>query len=444
MGFVMAMQGDRDPDSRRQGAIKGTLSPRSFRDTRARLQGRTIHSPHHARHRHRPYIHGLVLLFIVAAVLYATVSNAPFSSDRRAFAAPVNGLSMPATSSSAPAPAHNQAVLRPATINKTIRQEQPALAAPAPDLQAFAAPVEPTPTATAEPIANQEDAVVRAAVEAPPPVLPAYQVYQAQEGDSVYAVAEKFGILPDYIVANNAELAATEFLSLGQSIIIPAGNGILHEVRYGETLSDISARYDVNVDEITGFAGNGISDPDSVLETQTVFVPNATILPAVPFDEIGGDATADAGDGTDTTGDGSGDGSDDGASVNTGPASSAGLVWPVVGPISSPYGPSHPLGIDIDGYNLGGVAIVAATSGTVVFAGGNACCSYGLYVVIQSPEGIETLYAHLSSMAVVQGQIVSQGEVIGVIGDTGYSTGVHLHFEVIDNGVRQNPLTYLP
>ena len=86
----------------------------------------------------------------------------------------------------------------------------------------------------------------------------------------------------------------------------------------------------------------------------------------------------------------------------------------------------------------------AATEGTVVFAGGNACCSYGPYVVIVSPGGIETLYGHLSSISVSAGEYVSQGQVIGIIGSTGYSTGVHLHFEVIDNGVRQNPLSYLP
>jgi murein DD-endopeptidase MepM/ murein hydrolase activator NlpD len=119
-------------------------------------------------------------------------------------------------------------------------------------------------------------------------------------------------------------------------------------------------------------------------------------------------------------------------------------MWPLGGPVSSPYGPGHPLGIDIDAYHLAGSAVAAATSGTVLFAGGNACCSYGLYVVIMSDTGIETLYAHLDAIYVGQGEYVSQGQAIGVVGSTGYSTGVHLHFEVIDNGVRQNPLNYLP
>ena len=61
-----------------------------------------------------------------------------------------------------------------------------------------------------------------------------------------------------------------------------------------------------------------------------------------------------------------------------------------------------------------------------------------------SPSGIETLYAHLSSISVSVGQQVSQGQVLGNGGCTGYCTGNHLHFEVIDNGVRVNPLSYLP
>ena len=107
-------------------------------------------------------------------------------------------------------------------------------------------------------------------------------------------------------------------------------------------------------------------------------------------------------------------------------------------------GPGHPLGIDIDLYNNPGAAIAAATSGVVTFAGGDSCCSYGLYVVVVSPSGVETLYAHLSSINVVQGQQVSQGGVLGYGGCTGYCTGNHLHFEVIDNGSRANPLDYLP
>jgi murein DD-endopeptidase MepM/ murein hydrolase activator NlpD len=117
------------------------------------------------------------------------------------------------------------------------------------------------------------------------------------------------------------------------------------------------------------------------------------------------------------------------------------LVWPALGPITSYFGPSHPLGIDI-GQSEG--SIVAATDGVVLFAGGDPCCSYGLYVVVESPEGIITLYGHLESISVTQGQMVRQGQPLGIVGCTGHCTGTHLHFEVIDNGVRRDPLSYLP
>jgi murein DD-endopeptidase MepM/ murein hydrolase activator NlpD len=264
-----------------------------------------------------------------------------------------------------------------------------------------------------------------------------------QEGDTVSSIAARFGLSTDYIIANNAEIRDTDLLTLGQSIIVPAGDGILHEVRYGETLSDIATRYDVKVEDITAFAANHITTADDITETQLVFVPGGKPLAAAtpvaqpnPTDPTNTTTPDDSS--TPVPSDGGG------GIVRGGPRSGKGLIWPVVGPVSSYYGPSHPLGIDIDGYNLAGAPIGAATDGTVVFAGGNACCSYGLYVVVMSPDGIETLYAHLSSIAVVQGQTVAQGEQLGVIGSTGYSTGRHLHFEVIDNGVRQNPLDYLP
>jgi murein DD-endopeptidase MepM/ murein hydrolase activator NlpD len=372
-----------------------------------------------------------VLGAVLFAVAYASITGGAFRSSRSAFAAPITGLSLPGVSSSIP-PA-DQTVLRPPAINKTLRAEQPVPQKQQEVAQQLAT-LNATPTAQPTVV---EDAVVRAASVAPPPELPPYQVYQVQDGDTVSAIATKFGITPDYIIANNAEIQNSDFLTLGQSIIIPAGNGILHEVRYGETLSDIADQYGVSIDDITAFAANHITTPDDITETQLVFVPNGRLAPppapvAVPAPVAGepdssGGSTAPSG-----------------GIVGGGPRSNHGLIWPVVGPISSYYGPSHPLGIDIDGYNLPGAAIAAATAGTVTFAGGNACCSYGLYVVVMSPDGIETLYAHLSAITVTQGETVEQGEQVGVIGSTGYSTGRHLHFEVIDNGVRQNPLDYLP
>jgi murein DD-endopeptidase MepM/ murein hydrolase activator NlpD len=117
------------------------------------------------------------------------------------------------------------------------------------------------------------------------------------------------------------------------------------------------------------------------------------------------------------------------------------LVWPALGPITSHFGPSHPLGIDI-GQSEG--PVVAATDGVVIFAGGNPCCSYGLYTVVESPEGIITLYGHLESISVTDGQRVRQGQPLGTVGCTGYCFGTHLHFEVIEDGLRRDPLSYLP
>jgi murein DD-endopeptidase MepM/ murein hydrolase activator NlpD len=116
------------------------------------------------------------------------------------------------------------------------------------------------------------------------------------------------------------------------------------------------------------------------------------------------------------------------------------LIWPATGPITSHYNASHPLGIDIGQWEG---PIVAATDGVVSFAGGDACCSYGIFVIIESSDGIGTLYGHLSSLNVTEGQRVRQGEVLGIVGCTGTCFGTHLHFEVWLNGVRQNPMQYL-
>ncbi|MGI5972050.1 MAG: M23 family metallopeptidase, partial [Oscillospiraceae bacterium] len=88
-----------------------------------------------------------------------------------------------------------------------------------------------------------------------------------------------------------------------------------------------------------------------------------------------------------------------------------------------------------------GAKILAADDGTVITAGYNSG-GYGNYVVISHGNGLTTLYGHMSSYAVSNGQNVSKGDVIGYVGSTGRSTGPHLHFEVRQSGQYIDPMSY--
>jgi murein DD-endopeptidase MepM/ murein hydrolase activator NlpD len=119
-----------------------------------------------------------------------------------------------------------------------------------------------------------------------------------------------------------------------------------------------------------------------------------------------------------------------------------GLIWPIRGTITSPFGMRwgslHP-GLDIA--DPTGTPIAAAASGRVIIAGWEG--GYGNLVVLENGGGIATAYAHQSSIAVTVGQTVSQGQTIGYVGSTGFSTGPHLHFEVRVNGSPVDPVGYL-
>lgn len=118
------------------------------------------------------------------------------------------------------------------------------------------------------------------------------------------------------------------------------------------------------------------------------------------------------------------------------------FAWPVSSPtITSPYGMRwgelHK-GVDVVSSNS---TIRAAADGKVTFTGTKT--GYGNCIVIKHSNGYETLYGHLSKISVKEGQTVSQGDKIGVMGSTGHSTGTHLHFEIHKNGEVQNPTKYL-
>ncbi|EGL82763.1 Peptidase M23 [Caldalkalibacillus thermarum TA2.A1] len=166
-------------------------------------------------------------------------------------------------------------------------------------------------------------------------------------------------------------------------------------------------------------------------------------------------AAASAGASSSSSGSAGGSGSSSGASSSASAPSSGGqLAWPVPGyPINSAYGMRWGRmhwGVDMAAPR--GTNIVAAEDGIVstVVSGcreGNSSCGggFGNYIVITHPGGIDTLYAHIleGGVLVSEGQRVSRGQVIAKVGNTGSSTGPHLHFEVRKNGQRVNPTPYL-
>jgi murein DD-endopeptidase MepM/ murein hydrolase activator NlpD len=292
---------------------------------------------------------------------------------------------------------------------------------------------------------------------APPPDCDPFQsalycVYEIKQGDTLFKIADKFGFKDsngvknyEYLIQSNQPdiISESDVLLPGQKVRIPRGtNRILHTVLTSDTLGQLADQYGSNPDEIAAITENNITDRNSLAIGKEILIPNPTRL-SLP----GSSATATAPRPTVTaTAPRSTATAPSPVPMNTAPPLTPrpGFIWPVTGPISSYFGPSHPLGIDIDLYNNPTAAIGATKSGVVTFAGGNACCSYGYYVVVNHGDGDQTLYAHFSSISVSVGQSVAQGQRLGIAGRTGYATGIHLHFEVTRNGIRINPLSVLP
>ncbi len=308
-----------------------------------------------------------------------------------------------------------------------------------------------------------------------------YCVYTVKTGDTLSAIAKRFGITgggdlsPAEMLAlsNKPAVVETNSIEVGLKVRVPAENGIIHTVLGNQTLSDVAEIYGVDEDAISAFAANGVGAAGALHVGQNILIPDpkqmelpaapkvaptatatpepeATAVPTeVPATEVPATETPEP-EASSTPAPPSAtprraaSTATPAAKPSNGAASKAGFIWPASGPISSYFGPSHPLGIDIDFYANPNQAVAAVAAGTVTFAGGDPCCSYGYYVVIDHGNGFETLYGHFSKLAVSTGQKVTQGQTIGYGGHTGYATGDHLHFEVHLNGAIVNPLNYLP
>ena len=246
------------------------------------------------------------------------------------------------------------------------------------------------------------------------------QHYTVQAGDTVLGIAEHFGIRPETIIWSNAGLDKhVELIRPGDQLAILPIDGAYHTITAGDTLSTLADKYSVSIDAIVGYPANGLQDASAPLTTgQRLVIPGGSR----PFVEQY--ATAYSGP----------------IPANALIGSGA-FVWPTSGPITQSYWGAH-RGLDIGGWT--GAPVKAADSGYVTLAATGWNTGYGNYVIVDHGNGFSTLYSHLNSVYVRSGESVSRGQQIGSVGNTGNSTGPHLHLEILYQGVPRNPMGYLP
>jgi LysM repeat protein len=258
--------------------------------------------------------------------------------------------------------------------------------------------------------------------EAPRPAVEEVLYYNVKPGDTVLGIAEKFGLQPETLMWSNSLIEQNpDRLSIGDQLRILPVDGVLHVVKRGDTLSSIADKYDADMQAVVAYAANAMTSADDALPIgKEIVVPGGT----KPFvASTVGASTAYAVS------------RPDGALAGSGNFS-----WPTTGYISQGYWGGHPA-IDVAGWL--GAPVTASDAGYVVLAGGGWNSGYGNYAIIDHGNGFTTLYAHLNSVFVKPGETVSRGQQVGTMGNTGNSTGAHLHFEIRNNGVPYNPAGYL-
>jgi murein DD-endopeptidase MepM/ murein hydrolase activator NlpD len=256
--------------------------------------------------------------------------------------------------------------------------------------------------------------------------------YTVQQGDSIFSIAKQFNLKPESVLWANYDLLNDDptLISPGWRLTIPPTDGIYYKWKEGDTLEKVAEKYYAEVDDIISWPSNhlDITNPDTA-NVEYVMIPDgwreivAWIKP-LEFAPRSGVTRVVSGPG--------------GCQAPaTGPVGSTAFIWPVGNHFLSgyDYAPYH-LAIDIAAAT--GTPVVASDAGTVIYSGWNDT-GYGYLIEIDHNNGYQTIYGHMSSLAVSCGQSVGQGQYIGAAGSTGKSTGAHLHFEVRLNGGFVNP-----
>ena len=248
--------------------------------------------------------------------------------------------------------------------------------------------------------------------------------YTVQNGDSLSSIARSFGVsLNTVLWANN--LTSRSVIRQGDKLTILPQSGVMYKVVLGDSLQRIARKYDIDEDKI--IATNNIDNAGMLRIGQQLILPGASKISSSYTTTNTGSLSKPV---TQTSTPKPGD-----ATV-----SATKLQWPTVGYRITQYYSWRHTGLDIA--NKTGTPLYASEDGVVEIAGWNSG-GYGYQVLINHGGGIKTRYAHSSKLYVVAGQKVSRGEMIAAMGSTGRSTGPHIHYEVIINGVRVNPLNYI-
>ncbi len=247
-------------------------------------------------------------------------------------------------------------------------------------------------------------------------------VYIVEGGDTLSGIGEKFKISSDALKYVN-NLTDNSVLKVGQQVVIPPVTGLIHKVESGDTLQSIANKYSVPAQAVADF--NYILDVSKLASGTELVIPGAKVpaRPNITTLTQGGLTLPPA-------------------SSDPGPSKDW-CIWPSTTRIVTQDFSWYHNGVDIAtpwGANM--PALFACYDGVVTRAGWDPW-GLGLHVRIKHSNGYETIYGHMSRLDVGYGDTVERGDVIGLMGSTGRSTGPHVHFMVNYNGVPQNPLNYI-
>jgi hypothetical protein len=252
--------------------------------------------------------------------------------------------------------------------------------------------------------------------------------YEVLDGDNLFAIGEKYGLKPETVLWGNYDILRDnpQFLKTGQVLTILPTDGVYYQWNGGDQLSSIADFFKVEKQSILEWPGNefdiyGVDSENPSIETGTWL-----IIPG------GRRALKDWGPPAITRSNPAAAqyyGSGYCGQIYQGAIGTGAFIWPTPATYISgyDYNPSIHPGLDIGGAE--GNAVYAADSGVVVYSGWSEY-GYGYLIVLDHGNGWQTAYAHLSGVGVTCGQSTARGTMIGAVGNTGNSSGSHLHFEM--------------